>query len=85
MASSASITRNLRDAELVIKDGAGSPASLTVILDEGDLSWTETDDTKQIKDRGVLHHTRPGDQMACELSFTAKWTQLINDSESGTR
>jgi len=28
------LTRNLRDGELVIKDGAGTPKTLTVILDQ---------------------------------------------------
>jgi hypothetical protein len=77
------ITRNLRDGELTIKDGTGTPKSLTLTLDNGDLSWDETDSTLEIKDRGVLSHTRPGDQMSCPLSFSAKWVQLIAASTSG--
>lgn len=71
------LTRNLRDATLELNDGAGSPAELEVILDSGDLSWTETLDTKEVSDRGVLHHTRPGNQQTCQMDFSAMWTQLI--------
>jgi len=74
------VSRNLRDGELVLKDGtSGTPQSLTVLLDEGDLSWTERSNTIEVKDRGSIAagHTRPGDDESIALSFTAKWTQLI--------
>ncbi len=77
------LTRNLRDGELVIKDGS-SPTrqSLTVLLDEGDLSWTLRQRTIEVKDRGSIAagHTRKGDEESIALSFTAKWTQLIGKS-----
>lgn len=72
-----SLTRNLRDGQLVISDGHVTPKTLTLALDMGDLSWTRPVETIEIKDRGVLDHTRPGDQMSCEMSFSARWTQLI--------
>jgi hypothetical protein len=74
------LTRNLRDGELVIKDGTTpTPQSLTLILDQGDLSWTETTRTIEVRDRGSISggHTRPGDDESVQLSFTARWTQLI--------
>jgi len=80
------IVRNLRDGELVIKDGTDStPLSLTVLLDEGDLSWTERTNTIEIKDRGSIAagHLRKGNDEAISLSFTAKWTQLMGKSEVG--
>lgn len=72
------ITRNLRDGELVIKD-SGLAGSLTVLLDEGDLTWTQRQNTIEVKDRGsiVQGHTRRGDEESVTLSFTAKWTQLL--------
>lgn len=79
------IVRNLRDGELVIKDGTSStPLSLTVLLDEGDLSWTERTNTVEIKDRGSISagHTRKGDDESVSLSFTAKWTQLMGKVEN---
>ncbi len=80
------ITRNLRDGELVIKDGTTpTPQSLTVLLDEGDLTWTERANTIEIKDRGSLADgpTRKGDEESISLSFTAKWTQLIGKAADG--
>ena len=74
------LVRNLRDAELVLKDGGSpTPLQLTVVLDEGDLSWTERLRTIEIKDRGRITggHLRPGEEESVTLSFSAKWTQLI--------
>jgi len=77
------IVRNLRDGELVITDGtSGTPQSLTILLDEGDLSWTQRNNTIEVKDRGSIAdgHTRKGDDESVSLSFTVKWTQLIGKS-----
>jgi len=74
------LVRNLRDAELVLKDGTSpTPLQLTVVLDEGDLSWTERLRTIEVKDRGRITggHLRPGEEESVTLSFSAKWTQLI--------
>lgn len=79
------LARNLRDGELVIKEGT-SGQSLTVILDEGDLSWTERQQTIEVKDRGSITagHLRKGDDQSVSLSFSAKWTQLIGKSANAT-
>lgn len=76
------LVRNLRDGELVIKDGSTPAQSLTVLLDEGDLTWSQRARTIEIKDRGSIAagHTRKGDDESISLSFTAKWTQLIGKS-----
>jgi len=77
------LTRNLRDGELVVKDGSsGTPKSLTLLLDEGDLTWTERSHTIEVKDRGSIQlgHTRKGNEESVSLSFSAKWTQLIGKS-----
>ena len=73
------VTRNLRDGELIIKDGSLTPATLTVLLDEGDLTWTQRQNTIEVKDRGSIAagHIRKGDEESVSLSFTAKWTQLL--------
>lgn len=79
------LVRNLRDGELVIKDGSTPAKSLTVLLDEGDLSWTERTRTIEVKDRGSIAagHTRRGNDESISLSFSAKWTQLLGKSASG--
>lgn len=76
------LTRNLRDGELIIKDGSSPPLALTVVLDEGDLTWTQRQRTIEIKDRGSIAagHTRKGDDESITLSFSARWTQLIGKS-----
>ncbi len=76
------LTRNLRDGELVIRDGSATPKTLTVLLDEGDLSWTERQRTIEVKDRGSIAagHLRKGDDESVQLSFTARWTQLLGKS-----
>lgn len=76
------LVRNLRDGELVIKDGSTPALSLTVLLDEGDLSWSQRQKTIEVKDRGSITagHTRKGDEESIALSFSAKWTQLIGKS-----
>jgi hypothetical protein len=76
------ISRNLRDGELVISDGSIPPLTLTVVLDEGDLTWTQRQRTIEVKDRGSIAagHLRKGDDESVQLSFTARWTQLIGKS-----
>jgi len=69
------ISRNLRDGAISVNDGAS--ATLTLTLENGDLNWEEPSDTVEVKDRGDLDHTRPGDQMSCPLSFSLIWKQLI--------
>ena len=74
------LTRNLRDGELLIKDGTpGTPQTLTVLLDEGDLRWVVRSNTIEVKDRGSIAagHTRRGDDESVSLTFTVKWTQLL--------
>lgn len=80
----APLTRNLRDGELVIQDGSTPPQTLTVLLDEGDLSWTHKQQTIEVLDRGSIAagHTRPGNDESTHVSFTAKWTQLIGKSHN---
>ncbi|SFH68466.1 hypothetical protein [Planctomicrobium piriforme] len=73
------LVRNLRDGELLIKDGGSK--ELTVLLDQGDLSWTQRQQTIEVKDRGSIAagHLRKGDEEAVAISFSARWTQLIGD------
>jgi len=78
------ITRNLRDGELVIKDGGS--AQLAVLLDQGDLTWTQRQQTIEVKDRGSIAtgHLRKGDEESTTISFSAKWTQLIGKTASSS-
>lgn len=66
------ITRNLRDGQIKLKDGTGTPLSVTLTLESGDLSWSVKQVGIQVLDRGVLDHVRLGDQQPVALSFTIK-------------
>lgn len=74
--------KNLRDGQLVVKDGAGSPVSLTVLFCRGDLTWTASFDNKIIMNRGAMHHARRGNEVPLKMSFSAGWVQLIGKNAS---
>ncbi len=76
--------RNLRDGQIVIKDADSPVNSLTVVLDEGNLKWTEKTNVITHRDRGTLHSHRPGDDEPVELTFSVKWTQLIGFTVTST-
>lgn len=77
-------TRNLRDGVLTVKaPGSGKTTAWhTVALDEGDLSWTETQNVIEVSDRGVLSHIRKGDEAPMEVNFTLKYQSL--EATTGT-
>ena len=79
MASSSTV-RNLRDGQIVIKDGtvSGGPLTSAALCDTGDLRWSMPEETNLIRCRGVLVGQRDGDAQPLELSFSTKWSQLIN-------
>jgi hypothetical protein len=80
----AACTRNLRDGNLVIRDGTGTPNTLDIPIDNGDLSFTESMPTTTIKNRGRLDHRRAGDEMEMEVSFSVKFTQYAYASGAST-
>lgn len=80
MASSPTVTRSLRDGTIVVKDGTGTPKSVTVHCDDGNLTWTVTYGVTQKRCRGVATGHVKGDDVFCTGSFTAQWTQLTSDS-----
>ncbi len=71
-------TRNLRDAVLTIKDGTGSPNTLVVTPDNGDVAFTVHSPTVTILNRGVLHSRRSGNDQEVDLSFSFMFSQWEN-------
>ncbi|MEE8551473.1 MAG: hypothetical protein V3T08_09510 [Gemmatimonadota bacterium] len=67
--------KNLRDGTVKIADAAGTGGgnSVTVDVEEGDLTYTEKTPVHIIKDRGVLDHARLADEVPVELSFSMKY------------
>lgn len=72
------VDRTMRDGAITIKDGTGTPLTCTVLCDEGDLRWSERDEIVVSRCRGQVTSRRYGDDQLCELSFTARWQNLVN-------
>jgi len=72
-------TRNLRDGVVTLYDLTRT-AHMTIALDEGDLSWTQTQNVIEVMDRGVLDHIRAGDESPMDISFTIKYQNLQADT-----
>jgi hypothetical protein len=75
----ASITKNLRDATIVLKTSGGAQ-SITLACEEGDLSFTIQDPIRRIMDRGALSHARAGDEAPVEGSMTLKFREFIKQA-----
>lgn len=76
--------RTLRDGSLTINDGTSpTPKTMTLTLDTGDLSWTETRTVVKRLDRGKIQGgcIRPGNEENVTLSFSTAWTQLLGFTE----
>lgn len=71
------LTYNLRDGVLVIKDNAGTAATLAVSLMDGTLKFSVKRDVKIIRARGLLDHLRLGDEQIMPVSFDFKYTELL--------
>lgn len=76
--------RSLRDGVLVIKDGTGSPLTVTVACAEGDLSWTQTKEYREQWCRDTLTGKREGRQQGCEVSFSLKVDHLISYTDNSS-
>lgn len=77
MATSPTVVRSLRDGAIVIKDGTGTPKSITISCDEGNLTWTVNQNSVAKMCRGSISSFVKGADVPCTGSFTAKWTQLV--------
>lgn len=71
--------RNMRDGSITINDGSDPVLSAELILESGDLSWTETENTTEVLDRGRISggSIRPGNDEPVTLSFSVKDTYFI--------
>lgn len=82
--TASSVVRNFRDGQMTISDGSSTPVESNVLIDEGNISWTETDGPLITRCRGTIIGVRPGDDEPMELSYTVKWTQLIQGTEEAS-
>ena len=73
------ITKNLRDGTITIKDSGGTN-NLELVLDEGNLTFTDRDNANVILDRGTLDHMRLADEEPVEITFSAKFVAWEGES-----
>lgn len=71
---------NLKKATLKIKDGDSPQNNLTVVMGEGNFTYTETKNRVYLKDRGVLSDVESGDDEPMEVSFDGRWQFLLSQS-----
>ena len=79
------VTKNFRDGVLTIK-GKTSDGNVhhTVVLDQGDLMWVETQEVIEVLDRGDLSHLRKGDEHRVDVGFMLKYQNLQADTATTT-
>jgi hypothetical protein len=71
-------TRNLRHGSLQLRDGQAAANTLSVPIEEGDLSFTESKPGVVVKHRGGLDHWSKGEEIEVPLSFTIKFVEYIS-------
>lgn len=76
--------RSIRDGELKIKDGTGSPLELTVRIGEGNFTWNERRNVDYTRDRGIIAEVRLGDDEAIEVSFDFIWEWISDITGTAT-
>lgn len=67
--------RNLRHGKIIVQDGSGSPKQLQIIVDEGNLTFTEKDPTFVITSRGKILSRSEGDETPMDISFGVMFSQ----------
>jgi len=83
LAGEGKVTKNLRDGQLVIQDNA-AVNTITLALEEGNLSFTVTKNVIEVLDRGVLSHMRQGDEVPVTLSFGIKFIEFYTSGDDET-
>jgi len=71
--------RSLKDATIYISDvdGRHGANTITVDVEDGDLSWTERYPVNIISDRGVLNQARSANRNEAEFSFSTKFQSFV--------
>lgn len=75
--------KHFKHGVLTIKDNAGAN-TLTVTLEEGGLSITESHPHTWHKNRGTLSHRIAGEQVPMEVTFKAKYTGYYSSTATVT-
>lgn len=77
-----------RDGQITLKDGTGSPVTLIVTYEEGNLSLDNLNDLRDqtvIRDRGDIAAIRKGDQQPLSGSFSFYFRAFTDAAVGGIR
>lgn len=77
-------TRNLAHAVVTISDGTGTPKTLVIPIDEGDLQWTQNPNPSiMVMNRATMSHRTVQPQVPVRGRMTIKFTEYKGKSFSG--
>lgn len=76
--------RNLTDGVLTVKDGSGTPKTLTVALDAGELKWSRKRALNPVYNRGSIASVRKGRDQMFDVSFKVAFDFLAGDTAGTT-
>lgn len=83
-------TRNLRHGSLSLQDGQANVNTMSIAIDEGNLTFTEAREGVVVKQRGELDHWSKGEAQPVQVSFGIKYdayksksTQAIVAADAG--
>lgn len=77
---------DLKNATIKFKDGTDvTPNEIEIVLDEGNLSWSESYPMEFKMNRGKLASgaVREADEEPCSISIDAQWKNIISSSGDG--
>lgn len=67
---------DLKECTIIFSDGTGTPNTLELKIDEGNLTWSEKRNITAKKDRGVLDYMKENEQEACEVNLECRFSSL---------
>lgn len=71
---------DLKECTLVFSDGTGTPNTLDIDIDEGNITWTETYNVDVKLNRGLLDYFKAGDQAPMQVSLEFRFATLKSSS-----
>ena len=83
--AASTVRKDLREAVITIEDGSGTPKTTTVIIGEGNLTYTVSTPHEYTADRGIISSgtVRQGDDVPCELSVTCRFIDVYSEDSTG--
>jgi hypothetical protein len=80
-----SVVKSRRDGKITLKDGTGSPVTLIVEYEEGNLSFEQPlADQTVIRDRSVIANVRKGDDQPITGTFSFYFRQFTDAANPGS-